>query len=84
MAWYTSHTLSYRGRSVEVTARYGSPQSAMVAKGKPLDFGRSANLDDAWEALSPDAKRLVELFRSSREIRREISNFLSALEKDDD
>ncbi len=81
MAWYTSHTLRCRGRLVAITTRYGSPQSARVVKGAPLDFGRDACLDVLWKhELTGDIKRLLKLFRRSGEIRREISEFVSALE----
>lgn len=38
MAWYSSPTVRYRGRLVEVWLRYGCYQSAKVIKGKPLPF----------------------------------------------
>ena len=63
MAHYSWVHLRYRGRLVRITTRYGSPMSAQVMQGKPLDIGP---LDD-WKP-NRDAKRLLRLF--DREQRR--------------
>ena len=62
MAWYTSHSLRYRGRLVSVESRYGSLHWAKVEKGKPLDLSEG----------SPDYNRLEKLFYRSKEIKLEI------------
>ena len=69
MAWYTSHTLRYRGRLMEVGSRYGCFNGAQVLRGKPLRI----------KEYSRDWKRLEKLFVRTPRIRQEISNFLDAL-----
>ncbi|MEK9152442.1 MAG: hypothetical protein AAB692_03690 [Patescibacteria group bacterium] len=75
MAWYTSHTLRYRGRLVEVGTRYGCIQWVKVARGKPLDFGDVSSL----ERSSRDGLRLMKLFERSRKIRVEIAEFCAEI-----
>jgi hypothetical protein len=71
MAWYTSHTLRYRGRLLYVESRYGSLHDARVLKGKPLD------LRDG----SRDFNRVTRLFCRCTQIREEIHEFLAALDR---
>lgn len=79
MAWYTQHTLRYRGRLVSIMTRYGCLQSANVVKGNPLDLGDV----ECPEKRTWDGKRLHKLFLRDKTIRREISDFLTAYAEED-
>ncbi len=71
MAWYTAHHLRCRGRLVEVGSRYGVYNGAMVVKGKPLDLS-----DDSRDTL-----RLQKLFIRSEKVKREIGEFIEAMNR---
>ena len=70
MAWYTDHHLRHRGRLVKVWSRYGAYNSAKVVKGKPLNL-----IDEG----SRDSIRLVKLFHRSEKVKREIQEFVDAM-----
>ncbi|MFZ2484333.1 MAG: hypothetical protein WAX80_03575 [Minisyncoccia bacterium] len=72
MAWYMNHHLRHRGRLVEVGSRYGHYNGATVVKGKPL------NLADEY---SRDSIRLKKLFRRSEQVKREIQEFVEAMDR---
>ena len=77
MAWYTEHTLRYRGRLVSITTRYGCLQSATVVMGKPLDFGNVFIQEDR----TSDGKRLHKLFLRDKTIRQEIQQFVRGMDE---
>ncbi len=66
MAWYTSITIWYRGRRVEVTERYGVFHNAHVLSGKPLRL-RSKDIRRI-EQLSLRGKVRKELDQQAEEI----------------
>jgi len=58
MACYCCENVRHRGRLVRVTFRYGSFQSAVVIKGKPLPgAGLCWDYEDCWK--SPQVRRIT-------------------------